>query len=130
MIYGDRGTTQEPVSEEDRKKLVITDDEVITLAKWATIIEDHYQKPMDIEWAKDGNTGELFIVQARPETVHSQKDVATMQTYVLEEKGTVLVEGEAVGSKIGQGAVNVIHDAKDIHKFQTVSYTHLRAHET
>ena len=118
MIYADVGTTQQEVSEEDKNKFVISDDELITLANWASIIEDHYQKPMDIEWAKDGNTGELFIVQARPETVHSQKDVAIMQTYVLEEKGNLLVEGEAVGSKIGQGEVNVIHDAKDISKFQ------------
>ncbi len=73
---------------------------------------------MDIEWAKDGNTKELFIVQARPETVHSQKDVAIMKTYVLEEKGNVLAEGEAVGSMIGQGEVNVIEDAKDIAKFK------------
>ena len=118
MIYSDTGTAQQEVSEEDKNKFVISDDELITLAKWAVIIEDHYKKPMDIEWAKDGNTGELFIVQARPETVHSQKDAATMQTYVLEEKGSVLVEGEAVGSRIGQGEVNVIHDAKDISKFQ------------
>ena len=118
MIYADGGTTQQEVSEEDKNKFVISDDELLTLANWASIIEDHYQKPMDIEWAKDGNTGELFIVQARPETVHSQKDMAIMQTYVLEEKGNLLVEGEAVGSKIGQGEVNVIHDAKDISKFQ------------
>ena len=118
MIYSDTGTTQQEVSEEDKRKFVITDDEIITLAKWAVIIEDHYKKPMDIEWAKDGQTGELFIVQARPETVHSQKDAAVMQTYVLEEKGDILVEGEAVGSKIGQGEVNIIHDAKDIGKFQ------------
>ena len=118
MIYGEKGTAQQEVSEEDKRKFVINDDEIITLAKWASIIEDHYQKPMDIEWAKDGNTGELFIVQARPETVHSQKDMAIMQTYVLDEKGKLLVEGEAVGSKIGQGHVNVIHDAKDIHKFE------------
>ena len=118
MIYGEKGTTQQEVSEEDKKKFVITDDEVIKLAKWAVIIEDHYQKPMDIEWAKDGNTGELFIVQARPETVHSQKDMAVMKTYVLEEKGNLLVEGEAVGSMIGQGEVNVIHDAKDIGEFK------------
>ena len=118
MIYGEKGTIQQEVSEEDKQKFVISDDELITLAKWAAIIEDHYQKPMDIEWAKDGNTGELFIVQARPETVHSQKDMATMQTFVLEEKGNVLVEGEAVGSKIGQGEVNVIHDAKDIGEFK------------
>lgn len=73
---------------------------------------------MDIEWAKDGQTGELFIVQARPETVHSQKDVAILKTYILEEKGKLLTEGEAVGSKIGQGEVNVIEDSKDISKFK------------
>ena len=118
MIYSEKGTEQQEVSEEDRNKFVINDDEILTLANWACIIEDHYGKPMDIEWAKDGETGELYIVQARPETVHSQKDVATMQTYVLEEKGNILVEGEAVGSKIGQGEVNVIKDAKDIGNFQ------------
>lgn len=118
MIYGEEGTKQQQVSEEDKKKFVINEDEIITLAKWAVIIEEHYKKPMDIEWAKDGQTGDLFIVQARPETVHSQKDAATLQTYILEEKGNLLVEGEAVGSKIGQGEVNIIHDAKDIGKFQ------------
>jgi len=118
MIYSDKGTINQEVNEEDRKKFVIDENEIITLAKWATIIEEHYQKPMDIEWAKDGQTGNLFIVQARPETVHSQKDMATLKTYILEEKGNILTEGEAVGSKIGQGEVNVIHDAKDIHEFQ------------
>jgi len=73
---------------------------------------------MDIEWAKDGQTGELFIVQARPETVHSQKNLAILQTYVLEEDGALLAEGEAVGTKIGQGEVNVIEDARDIDRFQ------------
>jgi pyruvate,water dikinase len=118
MIYGDKGTLNEEVSKEDKRKFVINDDEIITLAKWAIIIEDHYKKPMDIEWAKDGKTGDLYIVQARPETVHSQKDTAVMQTYVLEEKGKLLVEGEAVGSKIGQGEVNVIASAKDIGNFK------------
>jgi pyruvate,water dikinase len=118
LVYGENRTEQREVSEEDRKKYVINDEEIITLAKWACIIEDHYQKPMDIEWAKDGITGELFIVQARPETVHSQKDAAVVQTFVLEEKGKVLAEGEAVGSKIGQGEANVILDVKDIGKFQ------------
>ena len=118
MIYSEKGTEQQEVSEEDRNKFVINDDEILTLANWACIIEEHYGKPMDIEWAKDGETGDLYIVQARPETVHSQKDVATMQTYVLEEKGKILVEGEAVGSKIGQGEVNVIEDAKDIGNFK------------
>ena len=118
MIYGDKGTLNEEVKEEDQKMFVINDDEILTLAKWTCIIEDHYQKPMDIEWAKDGKTGNLFIVQARPETVHSQKDAAVMQTYVLEEKGNLLVEGEAVGTKIGQGDVNVIQSAKDIGNFK------------
>jgi len=118
MIYGQKGTEQQEVSEEDKKKYVINDDEIITLAKWSCIIEEHYQKPMDIEWAKDGETSKLFIVQARPETVHSQKDAAVMQTYVLEEKGSLLVEGEAVGTKIGQGEVNVIESAKDIANFK------------
>jgi len=118
MVYNEKGTKQEKVSEEDKRKFVIDDNEILKLAKWACIIEDHYQKPMDIEWAKDGNTGELFIVQARPETVHSQKDAAMLLTYVLEEKGKLLVEGEAVGSKIGQGEVNIIEDAKDIDQFK------------
>jgi pyruvate,water dikinase len=119
LIYGPTGTKQTKVSPEDKAKFVINDDELLTLARWACIIEDHYKKPMDIEWAKDGQTNELFIVQARPETVHSQKDMAVMKTYVLDEKGTLLVEGEAVGSKIGQGQVNIIKDAKDISQFKT-----------
>jgi pyruvate, water dikinase len=118
LIYGTTGTKQTKVSTEDKAKFVINDEELLTLARWACIIEDHYKKPMDIEWAKDGQTKELFIVQARPETVHSQKDMATMKTYVLDEKGKLLVEGEAVGSKIGQGDVNVIENAKDISQFK------------
>jgi pyruvate,water dikinase len=118
MIYSDQGTTQQDVTPEDQHRFVIDDEEILTLARWAIIIENHYQKPMDIEWAKDGNTGELYIVQARPETVHSQKDVATLKTYVLEEEGDLLADGEAVGSMIGQGDVNVIEDAKDISQFQ------------
>jgi pyruvate,water dikinase len=118
LVYGEKGTIQKDVSKEEQSKFVISDDELITLAKWAKIIEEHYQKPMDIEWAKDGKTGELFIVQARPETVHSQKDVALLKTYVLEEKGEIIVKGEAVGSKIGQGKANIIENAKDISQFQ------------
>ena len=118
MIYGEHGTVQQDVSEEDKNKFVVSDNEVLKLANWACIIEEHYQKPMDIEWAKDGQTGELFIVQARPETVHSQKDVAVLQTYILEDEGKLIVEGEAVGTKIGQGEANIIENAKDIGKFQ------------
>ena len=118
LIYAETGTVQQDVSLEDQRRYVISDDEILRLARWAMIIEQHYQKPMDIEWAKDGQTGELFIVQARPETVHSQKDLASLKTYVLEETGNLLVDGEAVGSKIGQGEVNVIESSKDIEKFQ------------
>ena len=74
---------------------------MLTLANWACTIEEHYDKPMDIEWANDGRTNELFIVQARPETVESQKDFSFYETYVLEKAGKVLVQGEAVGAKIG-----------------------------
>jgi len=118
LIYGQTGTKQTKVSTADKEKFVIDEEEILTLARWAVIIEDHYKKPMDIEWAKDGQTNELFIVQARPETVHSQKKAAVMETYVLDEKGKLLVEGEAVGSKIGQGEANIIADAKDISKFK------------
>ncbi len=117
LVYGTKGTVQKPVTKKEQQNFVINDDEILKLASWACIIEDHYKKPMDIEWAKDGKTSELFIVQARPETVHSQTDVAVLKTYVLEQKGNLLAEGEAVGTKIGQGEVNVIANAKDIHKF-------------
>ena len=117
LIYGERGTVQQEVPYDARSHFVINDDELLTLANWAMIIEDHYGKPMDIEWAKDGNTNDLFIVQARPETVHSQKNIATLETYVLEEKSNVIAQGEAVGSKIGQGHVNVIESAANIAQF-------------
>jgi len=118
LVYGTKGTVQKPVTKKEQQNFVINDDEILKLANWACIIEEHYKKPMDIEWAKDGKTGELFIVQARPETVHSQEDVAVLKTYVLEQKGNLLAEGEAVGTKIGQGIVNIIENAKDISKFQ------------
>ena len=128
MIYDNDPATKEPVKNIDttpaeRNAYVITDDEILQLARWACIIEDHYGKAMDIEWAKDGDgvhvgTGKLFIVQARPETVHSQANKGTMETYKLREKGKVLVEGLAVGAKIGQGPANVISDVADIHDFK------------
>jgi len=127
MIYSTHGTTPTknvPVPAEERKKFVITEDEILTLAQWTCIIEDHYSKkaghfkPMDMEWAKDGVTNQLFIVQARPETVQSQKDRTVLETYKLQEKGKVIVTGNSVGEKIGQGPVNVIKDVKDIEKFR------------
>lgn len=128
MIYDNDPKTEEPVktintTPEERGKYVINDDEILQLAKWACIIEDHYGKGMDIEWAKDGDgvnvgTGKLFIVQARPETVHSQSSKGSIETYKLKEKGKVLVEGLAVGTKIGQGEANVIAAVVDIHSFK------------
>jgi len=108
---------------EKRETFSLTEDDVLTLADWAIKIEEHYSKkrgaetPMDIEWAKDGITNELFIVQARPETVHSQKK-PVLRRYHLEESGEVLVEGLAVGDKIATGKVRVILDPDEMDRFQ------------
>ena len=128
MIYDNDPSTAEPVKNIDttpteRGRYVISDDEIVQLAKWACIIEDHYGKAMDIEWAKDGDgvkvgTGKLYIVQARPETVHSQTSKKTIETYVLKEKGVVIAEGQAVGTKIGQGVAHVIKDTAQIGDFK------------
>lgn len=128
MIYDNDPKTAEPVKNvptttEERGCYVVNDDEILQLAKWACIIEDHYGKGMDIEWAKDGDgvnvgTGNLFIVQARPETVHSQASKKIMETYVLKGAGEIIVTGQAVGAKIGQGVANVIENVVDIHDFK------------
>jgi len=127
LVYdlgGGRMTRNVPVAPEDRARFAITDDEILTLARWACIIEDHYSQkrgvftPMDMEWAKDGVTGELWIVQARPETVQSQKEVNVQENYSLKEKGRLLVRGRSVGEKIGQGPVHVISDARHLEQFR------------
>jgi pyruvate, water dikinase len=115
--YG-AGTSGRKVKVEDQKRFALSDDEVLTLARWTCIIEDHYGLPMDIEWAKDGISGELFVVQARPETVHSQRNSALLTTYVLEGKGRLLLTGEAVGTRIAQGEVNIIEGSEEIHRFK------------
>jgi pyruvate,water dikinase len=121
LVYKGDGTgiRQNKVKLENQKRFVLSDDEVLRLARWACIIEEHYGRAVDIEWAKDGMTNELFIVQARPETVHSQRDLALLKTYVLEEEGNLLLEGESVGTKIGQGEVNVIERSSEIRKFKS-----------
>lgn len=127
LIYdvgGSRMTRNVPVSPEQRARFALGDDDVLTLARWACIIEDHYSAkrgrptPMDMEWARDGITGELFIVQARPETVQSQKALDTLETYRLREQGNVLVRGRSVGEKIGQGPVRVIQSAAHLELFR------------
>ncbi|MDD3399465.1 MAG: phosphoenolpyruvate synthase [Candidatus Paceibacterota bacterium] len=120
MIYGGKdGLMEIPVPQKDRQKFCLSDDEVIILAKWAKTIEEHYKLPMDIEWAKDGESGDLFIVQARPETVHTQKKGAVFHEYSLKSKNPkVLVEGTSIGEKIAAGKARVIKSAKEISKFQ------------
>ena len=115
---GKPNTISKTVSPADRQRFCLTDREVLQLAKWAVAIENHYKRPMDMEWAKDGRTDELFIVQARPETVMARKDSSILEEYKLNEKGRELVTGVAVGSKIGVGQVQVIRDAKDIATFK------------
>jgi len=120
MIYtsGKERVKNIETTEEERNSFVLKDDEILKLAEWAMIIEDHYGKPMDIEWAKDGINEKLYIVQARPETVHSQQSMNVIKTYKLIEKGKILVEGQAVGQMIGQGNVNIIKSADEIEKFR------------
>lgn len=128
MIYGAGEakalTHNVDVPGDDRRKFCISDDDVLTLARYAIVIEDHYSKkagkdmPMDIEWAKDGRTGELFIVQARPETVQSQKIGDILETYRLEEKGPVLITGRGVGEKIASGKAHIISDVAHLSDFK------------
>jgi pyruvate,water dikinase len=103
---------------EKREQFVLSDNEVTTLANWSLMIEQHYQKPMDIEWAKDGITNELFIIQARPETVHSQKNPLIVKEYTLKEKGTIIASGEAIGTKIATGVARILESPKDAVKLK------------
>ena len=127
LIYdvgGSKMVKNVPVSPEDRARFAVTDEDILTLARWACLIEDHYRdkrgadSPMDMEWAKDGVTGELFIVQARPETVQSRRDLDVIETYRLTDRSRVLVSGRSVGGKIGQGAARVIKQVQQIQDFR------------
>jgi pyruvate,water dikinase len=128
LIYATRGgrsTRSVPVPLEDRVRFSLTDDDVLGLTGWGCLIEDHYSAkagrpmPMDIEWAKDGQTGELFILQARPETVHAvARKTTTLEVYQLQKTGTVLLKGRSVGQKIGAGPVRVVKNAKELENFQ------------
>jgi pyruvate,water dikinase len=123
MIYGDEGKAGRSVKTVDvdaaeRARFCLTDAEVSELAKQAMIIEKHYKAPMDIEWAKDGDDGKLYIVQARPETVKSRTSANVMERYLLKETGNVLVEGRAIGQRIGAGKVRIIKDVSEMDKVQ------------
>ncbi|CDH02964.1 phosphoenolpyruvate synthase [Xenorhabdus bovienii] len=121
MVYADSKEHGKQVRTEDlpdvlRNRFSLADDEVEALARQALLIEKHYGRPMDIEWAKDGNNGKLYIVQARPETVRSNQQV--MERYQLNEQGSVLVEGRAIGHRIGAGTVKVIHNLSEMDRIQ------------
>jgi pyruvate,water dikinase len=127
LIYdvgGGRMVKNVPVPLEDRGRFALTDSEMLQLANWGCVIEDYYTAkrgqwtPMDIEWAKDGHSGELFIVQARPETVHGGKDQDSIETFHLQKRGSVLAQGRSVGEKIGQGPVRVIKDVPQLQHFR------------
>ncbi|KAK3304552.1 uncharacterized protein B0T15DRAFT_536887 [Chaetomium strumarium] len=119
MIYGrdETRTRNVPTSKAERASFVLSDNEILQLGRWACTVEKHYGCPMDMEWAKDGITGELFIVQARPETVHSRRDSAIFKTYDVGKKGRVLATGVSVGNAAVSGRVCLIEAAKDIDKF-------------
>src|SRR3989344_5973212 len=108
----------------ERSKFTLSDAEILKLAKWGCLVEEHYSQkrghytPMDMEWAKDGHTDELFVVQARPETVQSRKDKGVLEHYLLKGRGKVIIEGEAIGSKIGSGKARIIRDASKIAEFK------------
>ena len=122
-VGGSKLVKNVPVPPDDRARFAITDDEILTLSRWACMIEDHYSakkgrtSPMDMEWAKDGHTGELFIVQARPETVQSQKRQDSLELYRLGRKGKVLLTGRSVGSKISLGPVRVVKHLQQLRDF-------------
>lgn len=128
MVYrhdGNHATKIVPVPWMRQQQFALTDEEILKLGDWAVMIEDHYSKlrqtytPMDIEWAKDGKTGHLFIVQARPETVQSQKSSQVLRHYQLKEQGELLVQGRAVGEAIASGPARVILDVSQIDQFQS-----------
>ncbi|GGO85489.1 phosphoenolpyruvate synthase [Marinobacterium nitratireducens] len=121
MVYtehGEAGRAVETVNvpAEDRARFSINDAEVEELARLAVIIENHYGRPMDVEWAKDGDDGKLYVVQARPETVKSRDEANVVERYLLKEKGTVLVEGRSIGHRIGAGPVRLVSGIDAMHE--------------
>ncbi len=121
LIYATGGsamTKEVSTTLAERDRFVLNDEQILQLARWGAMIENHYKRPMDIEWVLDGKTGELYIVQARPETVESGKSAVVLEEYKLLEKGTLLCEGAAVGAKIGAGKVRYIRDASQLSTFK------------
>ncbi|RJQ68982.1 MAG: phosphoenolpyruvate synthase [Desulfobacteraceae bacterium] len=115
---GNRTTKNVDTSSKERSAFVLQDEEILKLARWAVSIETHYGKPMDIEWARDGRSGELFIVQARPETVESQKTAQSLKTYTLKEKGERLLSGLSIGQAIAAGKVSRLMSPEQMDRFE------------
>lgn len=111
-------TKEIAVPKKYQSRFVLDDKEILKLAEWACLIEQHYRRPMDIEWAKDGESGELYIVQARPETVHSKKKPGTLKSYRLKQKGERILSGVSVGESIAAGGVKQIHSTAELKKFK------------
>jgi len=121
MIYatgGSKRTKNVDTSRKERDSFVLSNGEILKLGRWAAVIEKHYGKPMDIEWAKDGESGDLFIVQARPETVQSQKEAESLKSYALKEKGKKILSGLSIGEAIVAGKVSRIKSADEIERFK------------
>ncbi len=121
MVYasgGSQTTRNVETPCRERNSFVLEDREVLQLAEWAVKIERHYGRPMDIEWAKDGDDGSLYIVQARPETVQSQKKFDVFRSYALKERGEKIIEGLAIGQAIASGKAQVLRDASEIERFE------------
>jgi pyruvate,water dikinase len=118
MVYSAKGTTLEPVPHDKRGLHSLTDAEILQLAEWSMRIEEHYDSPMDVEWGKDGETGQLFVLQARPETVHSNKKTASVRIYKLLGRGPLLAQGLAVGEGIATGTARVIKSAAQFDQFK------------
>jgi pyruvate, water dikinase len=122
VVYSTKGgsapTKTVETSAKERRRFVLDDDEILLLARWGRAIEDHYGRPMDVEWAKDGDSGAISVVQARPETVQSQAGTGALRSYRLEEDGARVVEGHAIGSAIATGEVIVLEDAGEMDRFE------------
>ena len=121
MIYatgGSERTTTVATTQKERQAFVLSEAEILELGRWAATIEDHYGRPMDMEWAKDGETGELYMVQARPETVQSSRQTGQIKSYRLKTKGKPIITGSAIGEAIASGQVCAIRSAADIDTFR------------
>ncbi|HCT85216.1 MAG: phosphoenolpyruvate synthase [Candidatus Margulisiibacteriota bacterium] len=116
--FGTQATKDVNASKQEQQSFVLNDDEILTLGKWSVIIEKHYNRPMDIEWAKDGETGNLYIVQARPETVQSRRKTGYAKIYTLAEKGKKIIKGLSIGQAIASGKVKVIRSPHDMDQFE------------